>query len=77
MLQPVCLLIYRFYRYEDPVIFSFFEFEFSVGERIKGMIPAQPDIKSGIMSGTSLADNNIPGFDYLTAEKFHSQPFAL
>jgi|PlaIllAssembly_1097288.scaffolds.fasta_scaffold3197512_1 hypothetical protein len=77
ILQPVGLLVYRFNRYIDPVIFSFLEFNLSVGESKKRVIPAEPDIESGIMPGASLADDDVASFDCVTAEELHSQPFAL
>jgi hypothetical protein len=41
------------------------------------MVFPKSDINTGIVFGTSLADNYIAGFHNVASEKLHSQPFAL
>jgi hypothetical protein len=71
------LLAYRLHRYIRPVIFSFPEFNFSVGKSKECMIFSKSNVQTRIMLCTALADNDIPGFGDLTAEELNAQSLAL
>jgi len=43
----------------------------------EGVVFSHSHVGSGMMFGSSLPYQDIPGFDFLSAEYFDSQPFAV
>lgn len=73
----ILLFSYRFYRYENLVVFSFAEFNFTILKCKKGMVAADTYVQSGIVPGSPLAYNDVACFGYLTSEELDAESLAF
>lgn len=69
--QTLCLCN-RLYRNKRFTVSTFFESNGSVNQGEQSMILAHTYVQTGIVDGTSLADNDVTGFGQLTAKNLNA-----
>jgi len=59
------------------VVLLFAEFNDAIGQCEEGEIPADTDVLTGMVGGTTLADDDVSGDGGLSAEDLHAKTLAL